>query len=71
MHLAVEENVYTRRGKKVVWLEPGDYPILRIFDKTRVLVDCSTLNTPKRQLTVLDISQGTIINDSKEPEEEN
>lgn len=67
MEFTVPNNIFTRKGKKVVWLESGQYPIIRLFGDNRVLVDCSTLNSlPNRQLTILDLSQGILSNDTKE-----
>lgn len=66
MQFLVDRNIFTKRGKKTVWIEPGFYPVVRLFNDNRVIIDCSTLNTPKRQITILNSLQGTLTSDSEE-----
>lgn len=57
-------DITTRIGKKVLWLEKGEYPVIRFFDENRVLLDITLPDAPKRQLTVVDLTQGHLLNDT-------
>lgn len=59
-----KEVPYYRYGggtNKVTWVEAGMYPIIRMFDSERVLVNL-TPNIDRQQLTILSIKDGEIVN---------
>lgn len=63
MQFVINKDIFTRKGKRLVWLERGVYPVVRMFDRTRVMIDCSTINTPSRQITIVDLRQGKLMQD--------
>lgn len=46
------------------WIEAGTYPVVRFFDKERVLIDTAMPESPNRQLTVVKLTKGTLIHDA-------
>ena len=58
MKFAITEEVMTKAGAKVTWIEPGIYNVVRIFDRSRYLID---IGKETRLLTIVNQQDGTLI----------
>ena len=52
-------NRFTSDDAPMTWIEAGEYPVVRLFDSRRVLIDCG--DNTIRQLSVVPLSRGELI----------
>jgi hypothetical protein len=62
-----DKTVKNFAGNETVWIEAGMYPVVRMFDLKRVLVDVGKAARGKegdnnKQLTVLALLDGEVVN---------
>lgn len=58
MKFTLYQEIITRIGKPITWVEAGEYPVVRMFDGKRVMIDVST--NAVRQLTVVPMYKGQL-----------
>lgn len=58
MKFKLYQDIITRIGKPITWVESGEYPVVRMFDEKRVMIDIGT-NTI-RQLTIVPMYKGQL-----------
>lgn len=63
MKLVIEDDVITQAGHHVTWVEPGEYNVIRLFDRDRVIIDVTTPTSMKRQITIVPLHKGTLVNE--------
>lgn len=61
MLFVLNQDITTKKGKKFTWIEAGTYPVVRFFDKSRVMLDVSLPEAPNRLLTVVNLNKGTLL----------
>ena len=60
MKFVLYKDIITQAGKPVTWIEAGEYPVMRMFDESRVLINIGRIGT--KQYTVVNIKLGQLLN---------
>lgn len=61
MKFEVNSAIQTRAGKKETFVKVGSYPVVRLFDTNRVIINLS-LKKSERRLAIVNLSLGILTN---------
>jgi len=61
MKFILPKDIITRAGKPVTWVEAGEYPVMRLFDQDRALINIG--RTGIKQYTVVNLKLGQLVKD--------